>query len=444
MALTSTSIFFIDTDKINPNPYQPRREFDESALRDLSDSIRQYGVLQPLVISRIEVEREDGMGMETRYELIAGERRLRASRLAGIKQVPAVIREGDDNKMKLELAIIENLQREDLNAVDRARAFMRLIDEFSLTHAQVGQKMGKSREYVSNSLRILQMPQEILDALSMGKITEGHTRPLMMLVSRPEEQETLFKEIVYKKLSVRESERIARRIAVDRVRKKELLPDANVMSIEDDLEEKLGTRVRIERKADGGKITIDFFSDADLDEILFLLKSKELARNETMLERFEREKNITPPADLPGQINLQNQAPDQVIDENKNNSSKLLQNITNMIDQVVDHNPYTTPNVTANTIQNQDMNTNIVDTINTVDVIEDLSVDLNQDNIINPVLEVEKDLLLNIDNQDNINTVNAINTVNLPQLPQMQTNPVQNNNINEDDLDIYNISSFSL
>lgn len=301
MPLYSNSIFFIDTDKIDPNPYQPRKEFEESTLRDLADSIRQYGVLQPLTVSRSEIELPDGMGMETRYELIAGERRLRASKIAGIKQVPVIIREGDDSKMKLELAIIENLQREDLNPVDRARAFMRLIDEFSFTHAEVGRKMGKSREYVSNSLRILQMPQEILEALQAGQIMEGHTRPLMMLISRPEEQNTLFKEIVYKKLSVREAERIARRIAVDRVRKKELLPDVSVMSIEDELEEHLGTRVHIQRKADGGKITIDFFSDSDLEEILGLLKSKELERTETMLERFEKSKlqNVVPPDNLP-------------------------------------------------------------------------------------------------------------------------------------------------
>ena len=292
MATYSNSIFFIDTDKIDPNPYQPRKDFEDGPLRDLADSIRMYGVLQPLTVSRFEVERADGLGMETRYELIAGERRLRASKLAGIKQVPVIIRDGDDDKMKLELAIIENLQREDLNPVDRARAFMRLIDEFKFTHAEVGRKMGKSREYVSNSLRILQMNQEVLDALQAGQISEGHTRPLMMLSTRPEEQNTLFKEIVYKKLSVREAERIARRIAVDRVRKRELLPDANVMSIEDELEEHLGTRVHIQRKADGGKITIDFFSDADLEEILLLLKSKEAAREETMLARFERERSV--------------------------------------------------------------------------------------------------------------------------------------------------------
>ena len=130
--LYSNSIFFVDIEKVKPNPFQPRREFDEDRLRDLADSIRQYGVLQPLVVSREEIQREDG-SISVEYELIAGERRLRASKLAGIEQIPVIIRVGDDNMTKLELAIIENLQREDLNAVERARAFMRLVEEFKFT-----------------------------------------------------------------------------------------------------------------------------------------------------------------------------------------------------------------------------------------------------------------------------------------------------------------------
>ena len=126
--LYNNSIFWVDIDKIKPNPFQPRREFDEDRLKDLADSIRQYGLLQPLTVSREEVEKEDG-GISVTYELIAGERRLRASKIAGLEQVPVIIRVGDDNMAKLELAIIENLQREDLNAVERARAFMRLADE---------------------------------------------------------------------------------------------------------------------------------------------------------------------------------------------------------------------------------------------------------------------------------------------------------------------------
>jgi ParB family chromosome partitioning protein len=268
--LYSNSIFFIEVDKIVPNPYQPRREFDEGPLKDLADSIRRYGVLQPLTVSRVERETPDG-GLVTEYELIAGERRLRASKLAGLREVPAIIRVGDDSMMKLELAIIENLQREDLNAVERARAFARLVEEFKFTHTQIGQKMGKSREYVSNTIRLLSLPQDILDALSSGKINEGHTRPLMMLGSRPEEQATLFKEITIRKITVREAERIARRIATDKVRKKELIPNAELMQIEHQLQESLGTRVHIEPKEAGGKITIDYFSNDDLDLILSVL-----------------------------------------------------------------------------------------------------------------------------------------------------------------------------
>lgn len=151
----SNSIFWVEVDKVRPNPYQPRTEFDEARLKDLSDSIRQYGVLQPLVVTRHEEQKEDG-GIATYYELIAGERRLRASKMAGLREVPVVIRSNEESeRTKLELAIIENLQREDLNAIDRARAFQRLAQEFKLNMVEIGKKIGKSREYVSNSLRLL-------------------------------------------------------------------------------------------------------------------------------------------------------------------------------------------------------------------------------------------------------------------------------------------------
>src|SRR3989344_3692068 len=268
--LYSNSIFWIDTDKIKPNPFQPRRDFDEARLQDLADSIKQYGVLQPLTVSRTEVEK-DGGGIVTEYELIAGERRLRAAMLAGVSQVPAIIRQGDTAIMKLELAIIENLQREDLNAVDRARAFFRLVNEFKFTHNEVAKKMGRSREYVSNSLRILSLPEEVLNALSQGNITEGHTRPILMLADHPEEQLVLFKEILYKKITVREAERLARKIAYDRVRKKEFMPDPEITELEEEFQEKLGTRVHIEKKELGGQIKIDYFSTEDLREILDLI-----------------------------------------------------------------------------------------------------------------------------------------------------------------------------
>lgn len=259
------SIFWIETDKIKPNPYQPRRDFDEEQLRSLADSIRQYGVLQALVVTRKDVEK-DGGGLASEYELIAGERRLRAARLAGLQQVPVLIRTGEETDlMKLELAIIENIQREDLNPVDRARAFERLVKEFNFKHLDIGRKVGKSREYVSNSLRILTLPEHMLEALSEGKISEGHTRPLMMLVDRPEERETLFKEIIFKKLNVREAESIARHIAVERARK---VLDNELIELESRFKEKLGTRVRIEKKENGGRMTIDFFNKEDLLAIL--------------------------------------------------------------------------------------------------------------------------------------------------------------------------------
>lgn len=282
------AIFWIEVEKIKPNPYQPRREFDEAKLKDLSDSIRQYGVLQPLVATRQEVQIPDG-GMVVEYELIAGERRLRASKLAGLSQVPVIIRRGAENaREKLELAIIENLQREDINAVDRARAFDRLIKEFGFNHTEIGKRMGKSREYVSNTIRILSLPEEILKALEQGKITDGHTRPLLTLSDRPQEQMTLFKEIVLRKMTVREAERLVRRIAVERVRNKDYIVDPETLSIEEKLTETLGTRVQIERKQVGGKISINFFSNEDLQTILDLLNRSKNTVAPNLLERHEK------------------------------------------------------------------------------------------------------------------------------------------------------------
>ncbi|OGI58078.1 hypothetical protein A3C60_00235 [Candidatus Nomurabacteria bacterium RIFCSPHIGHO2_02_FULL_37_45] len=321
--LYSNSIFWIDTDKIKPNPYQPRRDFDEVRLQDLALSIKQYGVLQPLTVSRVEVEKEGG-GLMTEYELIAGERRLRAAIIAGVSQVPAIIRAGDTSLMKLELAIIENLQREDLNAVDRARAFFRLANEFKFTHNEIAKKMGRSREYVSNSLRILSLPEEIINGLSEAKITEGHTRPLLMLADHPQEQLVLFKEILYKKITVREAERLARRIAYDRVRKKEFMPDPEIVQLEEEFQEKLGTRVHIDRKELGGQIKIDYFSTEDLREILELI-------NKTSAEKKPTEMLLKHIAQLPTEIeNNIKETPldDRTKDEIKSDDTDLY-NISN-------------------------------------------------------------------------------------------------------------------
>ncbi|MCX6703442.1 MAG: ParB/RepB/Spo0J family partition protein [Candidatus Zambryskibacteria bacterium] len=282
------SIFWVDVDKIKPNPFQPRKEFDQLQLKSLSDSIRQYGVLQALVVTRKESEKEDG-GILVEYELIAGERRLRASKLAGLAQVPVLIKTGDETDlMKLELAIIENLQREDLNPVDRALAFKKLVDEFGFKHITIGEKMGKSREYVTNSLRILGLPEDMLEALKMGKITEGHSRPLLMLTDRPEEQQTLFKEIILRRMTVREAEYVARHIAVDKARLRGEMLDPMTREVEEKLANTLQTRVMIEKKQEGqgGRIMISYFSEEELKNILEIIH-KEKASQATQTPKLQ-------------------------------------------------------------------------------------------------------------------------------------------------------------
>ncbi len=292
--LIDNSIYWVEVDRIKPNPFQPRKEFDEAALTSLAESIRQYGVLQPLTVTRKETE-IPGEGIRVEYELIAGERRLRASKLAGVYQVPVVIRRAEESdQMKLELAIIENLQREDLNAVDRAKAFQQLVEQFHLKHAEIGKKIGKSREYVSNSLRILILPQFMQDAVVAGEITEGHTRPLLMLMDRPEEQKTLFEEIKLKRLNVRDTEQLARRIAVDKSRKGDLTPE--LLLLERELSDSLGTRVRIEKKEKGGKMIVEFFSVEDLAHIRALLgKQLPTAPESPPLTPQEAMQEATPP-----------------------------------------------------------------------------------------------------------------------------------------------------
>lgn len=278
MAFQGDSIFWVEVEKIVPNPFQPRREFDEHKLKELSESVRMYGILQPLTVTRKEIQREDGT-FYTEYELIAGERRLRASKLAGLTQVPVIIRDGEDTEQeKLELAIIENLQREDLNAVDRALAFRQLADVFGLSHTDVAKKVGRSREYVSNTIRLLALPDYMLSSLKLGEMTEGHARTLLMLNDRPEEQDVVFREILMKKLSVREVERIVRKIATDKVRKKNPEEfDAELIEMEKKFMETLGTRVQIQKTDYGGRVTIDYFSVEDLEAMLHKMKSEQAA-----------------------------------------------------------------------------------------------------------------------------------------------------------------------
>ncbi len=272
MSFQGDSIFWVELDKIVPNPFQPRREFDEAKLKELAESIRMYGVLQPLTVTRRERSRDDGTFF-SEYELIAGERRLRASKIAGLSQVPVIIRQGEQTEQeKLELAIIENLQREDLNAVDRAMAFQQLNQMFNLNHVQIAAKMGRSREYVSNTLRLLALPETILNSLRRGEISEGHARALLMLADRPQEQDVLYREILLKKISVRETERISRKIATERVRKHQWRDtDPTLIEIEKKFTESLGTRVQIKKTEFGGTVSIDYFDPSELQKLLSLL-----------------------------------------------------------------------------------------------------------------------------------------------------------------------------
>ena len=272
------SVFWIEVEKIDPNPFQPRKEFLDTKIDDLALSIRRYGILQPLVVTKKELVDDIG-DMAVRYELIAGERRLRASKVAGLREVPVIIRSDiQDNNVRLELAIIENLQREDLNPIDRAQAFKRLINEFKMSHTEVAHRMSRSREYISNSLRLLTLPENMIQAVVDGKISEGHTRPLLMLIHDLSRQQALFDEIVQRRITVRESEIIARRYSQEKIRRKE--SDPYLLEARTIIEKTLDARVYIQSQGEkGGKIVIDYFSSDDLKEILKRFRSDDAKRS---------------------------------------------------------------------------------------------------------------------------------------------------------------------
>ena len=268
-----TGVFWVEVNKIKPNSVQPRRFFDEERLKELAESIRQYGVLQPIVVIRQEKEVPTGTLVE--YEIIAGERRWRASQLAGLGQMPVIIREDPSEKVKLELALIENLQREDLSSLERAKAFKQLIDDFKMRHHEVGAKVGKSREYISNTIRLLLLPEEIQEALNQKVINEGHTRPLLSLIEHKDEQIALYKDIVYRKMTVREAEKAARMFFRDRMEKRikaqEEDPEAKVL--EEELTNVLGTKVSVQKRGKGKKISMEFFSEEELENFLSKVRS---------------------------------------------------------------------------------------------------------------------------------------------------------------------------
>ncbi len=264
----------VDVAQIALNPYQPRVNIDEERLQELINSVRVHGILQPIVV------RSKGNGQ---YELVAGERRLRAAKAAGLEKIPAVIRELT-NEQSLQVALIENIQREDINAIDAAVAYKRLIDEFGLSQEDIAFGLGKSRSAVANTVRLLNLPTEIREYVRRGRMSEGHARAALSLEGEDLQIE-LCRRVVSAGLSVREAEQMARELAktgpgkLDRRNvsretfssEPDGREDPNILDIEARLRQVFGTKVNIIKKKDRGRVEIEFYSDDDMERILFLL-----------------------------------------------------------------------------------------------------------------------------------------------------------------------------
>ncbi|CCZ28206.1 MAG: chromosome partitioning protein ParB [Firmicutes bacterium CAG:552_39_19] len=255
----------VNITKVEPNREQPRKNFDEDALLELSESIKQYGLLQPILVQ----DRKDY------YEIIAGERRWRAAKLAGLKQVPVIIKNLTDQEI-VEISLIENIQRENLNPIEEAQAYKRLLNEFHLKQDEVAERVSKSRTAVTNSMRLLKLSDDVQRMVIDEMITTGHARALLG-VEDPAEQYNLAQRIFDEKLSVREVEKIVKNMGKPVKPKKEKVVDKSMQVIYDDISEKLktqlGTKVNIVPKEDGsGKIEIEFYSHDELDRILDLMK----------------------------------------------------------------------------------------------------------------------------------------------------------------------------
>ena len=250
----------LEVERIRPNPYQPRGSFNQEKLGELANSIKEKGVIQPIIVKKIE----DG------YELVAGERRLIAAKKLGLALIPAILTENLSKEGSLELSIIENVQREDLNPIDQAKGYRRLIEEFRLSHEDMSKKVGKDRTTISNILRLLNLPEEVRNSLVSGELSEGHCRALLSLDTDAQRIE-LSKEIIKNGLSVRETEeKIYGKSRVKHRRLKRVYPQLQL--IEDKLKQHFGTSVKIAKGRKRGKILIEFYSDEDLNRILELLR----------------------------------------------------------------------------------------------------------------------------------------------------------------------------
>ena len=252
----------IPIEKLKANKYQPREEFNQESLNDLTASIKEKGFIQPILVRFKDNE----------YELIAGERRLRAAKKLGYTEIPAIIKEASDLD-SLELSIIENIQREDLNPIDQAKAYKRLQEEFNMTQEKVADTIGKDRATVANILRLLNLPAKIQEYVSRGTISMGHARAILSL-DKESEQMRLCTKVLKDDLSVRDTESYAKNISLKRPKTKQIDNDPNLNSLEQELREMFGTKVRILKSKKGGRIEIEFYSDTDLSRVITLLKSK--------------------------------------------------------------------------------------------------------------------------------------------------------------------------
>ena len=246
---------------IKPNPYQPRKVFDEVAIKELSDSIKEHGILQPIIV------RKTGMT----YEIVVGERRFRAAKLAGLEEIPAVVRELTDEET-MELAILENLQREDLTPIEEAEAYHNLMENLKLTQEQLAFRLGKSRSHIANHVRLLSLPKKIRDTISEGKLSMGHGRTLLGLRTK-EQMKAVAERVLKEGLNVRQLERLVQTINenVPRETKKKEIEDLFLVERESTLRDYFGTNVTIKKSKNKGKIEIEFFSEDDLERILDLL-----------------------------------------------------------------------------------------------------------------------------------------------------------------------------
>lgn len=255
-----------DIESILPNSRQPRLSFDESALKDLAASIREFGILQPLVVRPVA---------EGKYELIAGERRLRAAKLAGLASVPITVRSAT-NEASLEIALIENVQRENINALECAKAYRQLIDEFGLTQEQVADKVGKSRVTITNTLRLLKLPKRIQEGLNGGAVTEGHARALLGFENEAH-MLAVYDQILSRGLTVHDVEQQAKPHTKSKTKSSKAAPaksgssDANEGALEEALSTYFGTPVHIRKQSGSGEMAIQFYSDDDLERILEIL-----------------------------------------------------------------------------------------------------------------------------------------------------------------------------